>query len=87
MIKDYILEDFSQGAAFSLSLGLSDDISCEGIIAISGYIPSAKIKIKNNKKEIYVSHGRNDTTISIDTHNKSIKYLDENNCSLHRVYR
>ena len=88
-LKEYLNNDkrlyiggFSQGAALSLSLGLSDDISCEGIVAISGYIPSAsKLEIKNNKKEIYVSHGRNDTTISIDTHNKSLNFLRENGCS------
>ena len=57
-LKEYLNNDkrlyiggFSQGAALSLSIGLSDDISCEGIVAISGYIPSAsKLEIKNNKK-------------------------------------
>ena len=71
---------FSQGAALSLSLGLNHDITCEGIIAISGYIPSAaNIKIKSTNKSIYIAHGASDTTISLDTHKKSIQYLDENN--------
>ena len=78
--KRLYIGGFSQGAAFSLSLGLNHDISCEGIIAISGYIPSAaNIKIKSTNKSIYIAHGASDTTISLDTHKKSIQYLDKNN--------
>ena len=44
------------------------------------YIPSAaNIKIKSTNKSIYIAHGASDTTISLDTHKKSIQYLDENN--------
>ena len=78
--KRLYIGGFSQGAAFSLSLGLNHDISCEGIIAISGYIPSASsIKINGASKSIYIAHGASDTTISLDTHKKSIQYLDKNN--------
>jgi len=78
--KRLYLGGFSQGAALSLSLGLNHDINCEGIIAISGYIPSsASIKVKGTDKSIYIAHGTSDTTISIDTHAKSIQYLNENN--------
>ena len=75
--KRLYLGGFSQGAALSLSMGLCQDIDCEGIIAISGYIPSAsRIRVRG-KKEIYIAHGTNDTTISFDTHKKSIGFLKD----------
>ena len=77
--KRLYLGGFSQGAALSLSIGLNDDIKCEGIIAISGYIPSAStINIKSNNKDVYIAHGTSDTTITIETHKKSIHFLREN---------
>ena len=77
--KRLYLGGFSQGAALSLSIGLNDDMKCDGIIAISGYIPSASmINIKNKDKDIYIAHGSSDTTISIETHKKSIHFLKEN---------
>ena len=84
-LKKYIRQDkklylggFSQGAALSLSMGLGSDINCDGIIAISGYIPSASsLTVNYKEKEIYIAHGSKDTTISIDTHKKSIQYLEE----------
>ena len=76
--KKLFLGGFSQGAALSLSLGLNDDINCESIIAISGYVPSASsIDVKSNKKEIYIAHGSSDTTISLDTHTKSVSFLKD----------
>ena len=80
--KRLFLGGFSQGAALSLSMGLNNDMESEGIIAISGYVPSAsKINIVDHSKDIYVAHGKNDTTISIETHEKSIRFLDKNNLS------
>jgi len=80
--KKLYLGGFSQGAALSLSMGLGSDINCDGIIAISGYIPSASsLTVDNKEKEIYIAHGSNDTTISIDTHKKSIQYLEERKIS------
>ena len=80
--KRLFLGGFSQGAALSLSMGLNNDMESDGIIAISGYVPSAsKINIIDHKKDIYVAHGKNDTTISIETHEKSIKFLEKNNLS------
>lgn len=77
--KKTYLGGFSQGAALSISLGISSDIDCNGIIAISGYVPSASnLKINNKDIEIYLAHGSKDTTISIGTHNKSIAFLKEN---------
>jgi predicted esterase len=77
--KRLYLGGFSQGAALSLSMGLCNDLSCEGIIAISGYVPSAKeMTILNRDAEIYIAHGNNDTTISIDTHNRSVEFLRHN---------
>tara|TARA_B100000035_G_C20987032_1_gene548304 strand:- start:48 stop:668 length:621 start_codon:yes stop_codon:yes gene_type:complete len=82
--KRLYLGGFSQGAALSLSIGLNDDIECDGIIAISGYIPSAStINIKNKEKELFIAHGTSDTTISIETHKKSIQFLDENGVGYH----
>ena len=80
--KRLFLGGFSQGAALSLSMGLNNDIESDGIIAISGYVPSAsKINIVDHSKDIYVAHGKNDTTISIETHEKSIRFLEKNNLS------
>ena len=80
--KRLFLGGFSQGAALSLSMGLNNDMESDGIIAISGYVPSAsKINIVDHSKDIYVAHGKNDTTISIETHEKSIRFLDKNNLS------
>ena len=80
--KRIYLGGFSQGAALSLSMGLNNDIKSDGIIAISGYVPSAsRINIVDHTKDIYVAHGKNDTTISFDTHKKSIDFLDKNNLS------
>ena len=80
--KRLFLGGFSQGAALSLSMGLNNDMESNGIIAISGYVPSAsKINIVDHSKDIYVAHGKNDTTISIETHEKSIRFLDKNNLS------
>ena len=80
--KRLFLGGFSQGAALSLSMGLNNDMKSDGIIAISGYVPSAsKINIVDHSKDIYVAHGRNDTTISIETHEKSIRFLKKNNLS------
>ena len=77
--KRLFIGGFSQGAALSLSLGLNGDIDCQSIIAISGYIPSAaSIDIKNNDVNVYISHGKKDTTISLDTHKKSTEYLRDN---------
>ncbi len=77
--KRIFVGGFSQGAALSLSLGLNSDIKCESIIAISGYIPSASnIQITNKDIDVFISHGNKDTTISIDTHKKSIEYLNNN---------
>ena len=80
--KRLFLGGFSQGAALSLSMGLNNDMESNGIIAISGYVPSAsKINIVDHSKDIYVAHGKNDTTISIETHEKSIRFLKKNNLS------
>jgi len=80
--KRLFLGGFSQGAALSLSMGLNNDMESEGIIAISGYVPSAsKINIVDHSKDIYVAHGKNDTTISIETHENSIRFLEKNNLS------
>ena len=82
MDKRLFLGGFSQGAALSLSMGLNNDMESDGIIAISGYVPSAsKINIVDHSKDIYVAHGKNDTTISIETHEKSIRFLEKNNLS------
>ena len=80
--KRLFLGGFSQGAALSLSMGLNNDMKSDGIIAISGYVPSAsKINIVDHSKDIYVAHGKNDTTISIETHENSIRFLEKNNLS------
>ena len=80
--KRLFLGGFSQGAALSLSMGLNNDMESNGIIAISGYVPSAsKINIVDHSKDIYVAHGKNDTTIPIETHEKSIRFLEKNNLS------
>ena len=80
--KRLFLGGFSQGAALSLSMGLNNDMESDGIIAISGYVPSAsKINIVDHSKDIYVAHGKSDTTISIETHEKSIKFFEKNNLS------
>ena len=80
--KRLFLGGFSQGAALSLSMGLNNDMKSDGIIAISGYVPSAsKINIVDHSMDIYVAHGKNDTTISIETHEKSIRFLEKNNLS------
>ena len=42
-----------------------------------------KINFSSNNKKVYISHGRNDTTISIDTHRKSIECLEKNNQDYH----
>ena len=56
-------------------MGLNEDIKCDGIIAISGYVPSAsKINIVDVNKDIYIAHGSNDMTITIDTHKRSIDF-------------
>lgn len=80
--KRLFLGGFSQGAALSLSMGLNEDIKCDGIIAISGYVPSAsKINIVDVNKDIYIAHGSNDMTITIDTHKRSIDFLEDKKLS------
>ena len=82
--KKTYLGGFSQGAALSLSIGINADISCEAIVAISGYVPSAlSLEIKNKDVDIYVAHGSKDTTISIGTHHKSMAFLKEKSLSVH----
>ena len=82
--KETIIGGFSQGAAFSMYLGLSDFINCSHIISICGYIPSAdRIQIRSKDKRVYLSHGTKDTTIRIETHKKSLQYLKSNNLSFH----
>jgi len=77
--KRLFIGGFSQGAALALNLGLSGDIGCESIVAISGYVPSAsRINIRNRDVSVFISHGSKDTTISIDTHKKSTEYLNNN---------
>ena len=88
-LQSYINKDrktylggFSQGAALSLSMGLNNDIKNHGIIAISGYVPSAsKINVSDKNKDVYIAHGSNDTTISIETHKRSIDFLKDNKLS------
>tara|TARA_B100000035_G_scaffold305371_1_gene306130 strand:+ start:3574 stop:4194 length:621 start_codon:yes stop_codon:yes gene_type:complete len=76
------LGGFSQGAALALSMGLNDDIKNDGVIAISGYIPSAStINITDVNKDIYIAHGQKDTTITIETHKRSIDFLEDNKLS------
>ena len=63
-------------------MGLNNDVRADGIIAISGYVPSAsKINIVDHNKDIYVAHGKNDTTIPIETHKMSVSFLEKNNLS------
>ena len=63
-------------------MGLNEDIKCDGIIAISGYVPSAsKINIVDVNKDIYIAHGSNDMTITIDTHKRSIDFLEDKKLS------
>jgi len=77
--KRLIIGGFSQGAALALSLGLNGDIDCESVVAISGYIPSAsQIIIKNKDLNVFITHGRKDSTISINTHNISTDFLKNN---------
>ena len=74
--KKTYLGGFSQGAALALSMGINADIVCNAIVAISGYVPSAlSLEIKNRNADIYVAHGSKDTTISIETHVKSMAFL------------
>ena len=82
--KKTYLGGFSQGAALSLSMGISADISCDAIVAISGYVPSSSsLEIKNKHADIYMAHGSKDTTISIGTHNKSVAFLKEKGLNMH----
>ena len=82
--KKTYLGGFSQGAALSLSMGISADISCDAIVAISGYVPSSSsLEIKNKDADIYVAHGSKDTTISIGTHHKSVAFLKEKGLNMH----
>ena len=82
--KKTYLGGFSQGAALSLSMGISADISCDAIVAISGYVPSSSsLEIKNKDADIYVAHGSKDTTISIETHHKSMAFLKEKGLNPH----
>jgi predicted esterase len=74
--KKMYLGGFSQGAALALSMGINADIDCNAIIAISGYVPSStSLEMKNKSADIYLAHGNKDTTISIETHNKSMSFL------------
>ena len=76
--KKTYLGGFSQGAALALSMGINGDIGCDGIVAISGYIPSSSnLKIRNTSADLYLAHGSKDMTISIETHHKSIAFLKE----------
>ena len=82
--KKTYLGGFSQGAALSLSMGISADISCDAIVAISGYVPSSSsLEIKNKDPDIYVAHGSKDTTISIETHHKSVAFLKEKGLNMY----
>ena len=82
--KKTYLGGFSQGAALSLSMGISADISCDAIVAISGYVPSSSsLEIKNKDADIYVAHGSKDTTISIETHHKSVAFLKEKGLNMY----
>ena len=82
--KKTYLGGFSQGAALSLSMGISDDIRCDAIVAISGYVPSSSsLEINNKDADIYVAHGSKDTTISIETHHKSVAFLKEKGLNMH----
>lgn len=82
--KKTYLGGFSQGAALALSMGINADIVCNAIVAISGYVPSAlSLEIKNRNADIYVAHGSKDTTISIETHYKSMAFLKEKGLNAH----
>ena len=44
---------------------------------------SSSLQIKNKDADIYVAHGSKDTTISIETHHKSVAFLKEKGLNMY----
>lgn len=66
--ENIILAGFSQGAVIALITGLSLPLPLAGLIALSGYLPSAKQTLQkaskaNLKKPIFMAHGTLDTIV------------------------
>ena len=74
-ISDVYLVGFSQGAAYAYTIGLQNPEKIKGVIGFGGYLMDLdaedsilrKEDIENGKKlRIYIAHGVDDTSISIE---------------------
>lgn len=68
---------FSQGAMLSYSVGISNN-NVSAIAALSGYLDPRVVLFVNAKKEIYISHGKQDMVVPYEWAEQSLKLLDRN---------
>lgn len=76
--KDLVLIGFSQGTMMALQLSLRLDQPCLAVIGFSGaLIKSAELKLEiKSKPPILLVHGSEDQVISIESHVKAAKDLE-----------
>ena len=68
---------FSQGAMLSYSVGISNN-NVSAIAALSGYLDPRVVLFVNAKKEIYISHGKQDMVVPYEWAEQSLKLLNRN---------
>lgn len=68
---------FSQGAMLSYSVGISNN-NVSAIAALSGYLDPRVVLFVNAKKEIYISHGKQDMVVPYEWAEQSVKLLNRN---------
>lgn len=72
-----VVGGFSQGAALSLSLAFSEDITMDGCIVLSGYMPCIN-EFKDSlikTKELFIAHGYQDNAIEYSAYEKTLSFL------------
>ncbi|MBH43878.1 MAG: hypothetical protein CMD88_00260 [Gammaproteobacteria bacterium] len=76
--KKIIFGGFSQGGALALSMHLAEDKLSSGAISIAGYMPCATSfeNINYSIKNVFLAHGTKDLTITIETHKKTLEFLN-----------
>ncbi|KAF4661593.1 acyl-protein thioesterase [Perkinsus olseni] len=80
--KDIVLAGFSQGAAMSYWVGLQDDESYAGVVAMSGYLPRASSFILSpaaagRSTPVLHCHGDSDTMVPSDAAVATLNHLQD----------
>ena len=84
--ENIIIGGFSMGGAMAIYCGLNYDQKLGGIICLSGYSPSLKIKkyinINNKNTNILMYHGRNDDKVPYKYGQLTYNILKQYGCNI-----